>query len=109
VAAAAPPGLRMTLVSALIAAILLATVGAVASDAKRKPRSYANCTALNGVYPHGVGLTRARDRTSSGDPVTNFMRSKRLYIRNDGGSSSRLFPGEHDLDRDNDGVACEQH
>jgi hypothetical protein len=100
--------LRTMLLVALTAVVLLATLGAVPADARRRPRSYPNCPALNSVDPPGVGLVRARDRTSSGDPVTNFKRSKRLDIRNDGGGS-RLFASEHDLDRDNDGVACEQH
>jgi hypothetical protein len=56
---------------------------------------YRNCKALNRVYPHGVGRYGARDHTS-GDPVTNFRRSNRLYRLNRG------------LDRDKDGIACEK-
>jgi Ni/Co efflux regulator RcnB len=59
--------------------------------------SFRNCTALNRLYPHGVGRYGARDHTSSGNPVTNFRRSTRLYLRNRG------------LDRDKDGIACEKH
>jgi hypothetical protein len=59
--------------------------------------SFRNCTALNRVYPHGVGRYGARDRTRSGDPVTNFRRSTRLYLQN------------IRLDRDKDGIACEKH
>jgi hypothetical protein len=59
--------------------------------------SFRNCTALNRVYRHGVGKYGARDRTRSGDPVTNFRRSNTLYRQNSG------------LDRDKDGVACEKH
>jgi excalibur calcium-binding domain-containing protein len=70
-----------------------------------KPRSFRNCAAMNKVYPHGVGRKHARDQTS-GTPVTNFKRSKRLYNANNGGKNRR--PGEHDLDRDNDGIACEK-
>lgn len=58
--------------------------------------SYENCTALNGDYPHGVGLPGARDRTRSGtSPVTTFKVSTRLYNAN------------ADKDRDGDGIACE--
>ena len=57
---------------------------------------FRNCTALNRVYPHGVGRYGARDQTKSGDPVTNFRRSNALYRRNRG------------LDRDKDGIACEK-
>jgi hypothetical protein len=49
---------------------------------------------LNAVYPHGVGLPLAVDRTS-GRPVTNFGRSVGLYRANAG------------KDRDRDGISCE--
>jgi hypothetical protein len=58
---------------------------------------------MHRVYPHGVGFRAAYDRTSSGDPVTNFARKPRVYRANNGG------PGEHDLNRDNDHMACEAH
>jgi hypothetical protein len=58
---------------------------------------FRNCSALNRVYPHGVGRYGARDHTRTGNPVTNFRRSTRLYLRNRG------------LDRDKDGIACEKH
>jgi hypothetical protein len=61
------------------------------------PRKYRNCRALNRVYPHGVRRRGARDRTKSGDPVTNFKRSNVLYRLN------------RHLDRDKDFVACEKH
>jgi hypothetical protein len=43
----------------------------------------------------------ARDRTKSGDPVTNVKRSNTLYA-----TAMRYNP---DLDRDRDKVACEKH
>jgi hypothetical protein len=60
---------------------------------------FKNCTALNKVYPHGVGKSKATDKTS-GKPVTTFKRSTSLYnkIVNDRGSH----------DRDHDGIACEK-
>jgi hypothetical protein len=69
-------------------------------------RSYRSCTALHRDYPHGVGRKGARDHTS-GTPVTNFKVSNTLYAYNDG--KAPLHAGEHDLDRDNDGIACEKH
>jgi hypothetical protein len=69
------------------------------------PRSYANCTALNKVYGHGVGRQSARDHTS-GSPVTTFTVSNTIYAYNDG--KPPRHAGEHDLDRDNDGIACEK-
>jgi hypothetical protein len=47
-------------------------------------------------FPHGVGRFGAHDHTSSGDPVTDFRRSNRMYLANRG------------LDRDKDGIACEK-
>ena len=67
--------------------------------------SYPDCAALRRVHPHGVGRSGARDSTS-GKPVTTFLVNTRLYEYNDGQNDR---PGEKDLDRDNDGVACEQH
>jgi hypothetical protein len=58
---------------------------------------YANCTAMQRTYPHGVGRPGARDHVrGSTKPVTNFKVSKPLYDAN-----SRL-------DGDKDGVACER-
>jgi hypothetical protein len=56
---------------------------------------YANCTALHTTYQHGVAGTGARDRVTSGTPVTSFFVSSALYDANT------------KLDRDKDGVACE--
>ena len=64
-----------------------------------------NCAALNKVYPHGVGKKGAKDHTS-GKRVTNYKVSNDVYAHNDGGS--KRYSGEHDLDRDNDGIACEK-
>lgn len=65
---------------------------------KPKPKTYANCTALRKVYPHGVGKSGAKDKTASGsDPVTNFVRDTKTYDLN------------KKSDRDKDGIACEQH
>ena len=76
---------------AAVGVTLLITTGGVADAA----RTYANCTKLNRVYPHGVGKPGARDKTS-GTPVTNFKRSRALYRANKGS------------DRDGDGIACEK-
>lgn len=66
--------------------------------------SYANCAAMQKVHPHGVGRKGAKDRTS-GTPVTTFLVNTKLYEYNDGKARKK---GEKDLDRDNDGVACEK-
>jgi Excalibur calcium-binding domain len=70
-----------------------ATVGSVA------PPLYKNCTNLNKRYPHGVGKRLARDKTS-GEPVRNFRRSTPLY--------NLAMSYNRGLDRDKDGIACEQ-
>jgi hypothetical protein len=89
---------KALLVAAVVACSLtVGTAGARTSE----PWLYQNCSHFNTKYPHGVGKVGARDRTRSGDPVTNFKRSDRIY---------RLAMRYHpDLDRDKDGVACEKH
>jgi hypothetical protein len=73
----------------------IALVGVTADAAVAGAKTFKNCTALNKVYPHGVGLPKAKDKTS-GTPVTTFKRSKPLYVAN------------KKSDRDKDGVACEK-
>src|SRR5690348_2129616 len=90
--------------TAAIAALPISTAPA-APPATAAAKSYRNCTALHRAYPHGVGRPGAHDHTS-GTPVTTFKRSSALYAHNDG--KSPLYSGEHDLDRDNDGIACEK-
>lgn len=75
-------------------------VAAAPTQAASKPAWTKNCTQLNKTYKHGVGKTTARDRTSSGRPVTNFKRSNSLY-----NTAMRYNRG---LDRDKDGIACEK-
>jgi hypothetical protein len=96
--------LRRSLAGALIAALLTGATGAVAGAAA--PRSYKSCKALNKVYPHGVGRPGARDKTSSGEPVTNFRANRTVYSYNDG--RRPRDDKERDLDRDDDGIACEK-
>jgi len=60
---------------------------------------FKNCTAMNKVYPHGVGKSGARDHTS-GTPVTSFTKSTSLY--------KKIIKYRSGLDRDKDGIACER-
>jgi hypothetical protein len=60
---------------------------------------WKNCTSVHRTYAHGVGKLHARDRTS-GTPETNFRRSTRLY--------NIAMNSNRGLDRDRDGIACEQ-
>lgn len=58
---------------------------------------FANCTAMNKTYKHGVGKKGARDVVSGKTkPVTNFKVDNALYAAN------------KKSDRDKDGVACEK-
>ena len=57
-------------------------------------KAYKNCTALNEVYPHGVGKEGASDQ---GGSVTDFTVDDATYKKN------------KKSDRDKDGIACEQH
>lgn len=68
------------------------------ASAAAAPKKYANCTALNKVYKHGVGRSGARDHVSGkSKPVTNFTVNTAVYNKNKA------------LDRDKDGIACEKH
>jgi hypothetical protein len=82
---------RRMFVATITAALFLGT----AAPSQAAAKSFANCTALNKVYPHGVGRKGARDKTS-GTPVTSFKVSNSLYNANRGS------------DRDGDGIACEK-
>ena len=96
-------------VAAIGTTVLLAVpMAGVSSSAEAAagPHAFKNCTALNKQFHHGVGRPGAKDKTS-GDPVTNFKKSRPLYLANNGPRSRRT--GEYDLDRDNDGIACEAH
>jgi hypothetical protein len=77
---------------------VLAAVCVAVAEA-RVPAQWRNCAAVNERYPHGVGRVRARDSTS-GDPATNFRRSNSLY--------RVAMSYNRGLDRDKDGIVCEQ-
>jgi len=81
--------------TAVLVAPTALVVGSADAAAAAAPRTFQNCTALNKVYKHGVGLPNAKDKTS-GPRVTNFKRSRPLYLAN------------KKSDRDKDGIACEK-
>jgi hypothetical protein len=88
--------MRAIPVLVLTAAVALTIVGAAGA---RVPALYKNCHNLNQRYRHGLGRVHAHDKTT-GVPVTTFFRSDRLY---------RLaISYNRGLDRDHDGIACEQ-
>ena len=81
----------------LLAAALTGT--APLSPASAATGEYANCTAYDKAYPHGVGLRTATDSTS-GRPVTTF--------RKDDAEFKRAMAARPDLDREKDRIACEK-
>lgn len=85
--------LVVAIATAVVAAPSLA--GTANASTVTRAKTYANCTALNKVYPHGVGLKNAHDHTS-GKPVTNFARLPKVYYANT------------KSDRDKDHIACEK-
>ena len=64
------------------------------------PPLYHSCAHLNARYPHGVGKAHAHDHTTGTPRVTAFLHSDKLYAL-----AMRYNRG---LDRDHDGIACEQ-
>lgn len=100
----------------ILPAVAVATVlgtsliSVTTADATVPARSYVNCKALNKVYKHGVARKGAHDRVKgTTKPVTNFKVRTKVYHLNDGVGDKNRARGERDLDRDNDGVACEKH
>jgi hypothetical protein len=91
--------IAMSIASAAFAAAVAAALALPATAVAKTPPLYRNCTALNSKYPHGIGKAKARDRTT-GTPVTTFRRSTTLY--------NTAMSHNRGLDRDRDGVACEQ-
>jgi hypothetical protein len=85
----------------ILTATVMAAAGfaAMPTAASAHPQSwFANCTAVNAHWAHGIGKNHAQDATS-GIPVRNFKRSSRLYRH------AMALNGT--LDRDGDHVACE--
>jgi uncharacterized membrane protein len=82
---------------ASLATLSLIGLAAPAQAAPPKPKKYANCAALNKVYPHGVARKGGKDKVAGkGKPVTTFMVDTATYNLNKA------------RDRDKDGVACEK-
>jgi hypothetical protein len=97
--------MRRSTLTAVVVAALLSLVAATPSAEAARAKHYKTCKAMGKDYPHGVGRKGARDHTS-GKRVRNFVRNNKLYSYNDGKGANP--PREYDLDRDNDGIACER-
>lgn len=100
--------LRKTAALAATAALFaLPFTVATTAEAAVKPKHYKSCAALQKDYPHGVAKKGKKDKVKgSTKPVTTFKVSTKVYKMNDGPRNKKT--GEYDLDRDNDGVACEK-
>lgn len=89
--------LAVAAVVALSASTGVASASAALPGVSIAGKTFANCTALNAVYKHGVGKSGAKDKVSgSSKPVTNFKVSTTVYKQNT------------KSDRDKDGIACEK-
>jgi hypothetical protein len=89
------PGVKLAV--AVLLAIAALVIPAIAGA--RMPALYRSCSALNARYPHGIGKVGAHDHTS-GIPVTTFRRNNPLY--------AIAIGFNRGLDRDHDGIACEE-
>ena len=91
---------RVTASTLAVAALTLTSLlgTAVSADAA-VPSRYKNCTNLHKVFPHGVGKSKARDKTT-GRPVTTFKHSTTEY--------NKAVRANRRLDADKDGIACEK-
>ena len=104
--------LKKALAAALALGMSVAIpLSAAPADASHqgKDRTYSSCESLNRDFRHGVGRRGAVDQTS-GTRVTNFTRNTTVYRLNNGPRTPGAEPGkgQYDLDRDNDGIACEK-
>ena len=88
-----------TLISIAVTTLAATTLTLAGPASGSTTGHHDNCTNLNKKWPHGVGLAKARDRTS-GTPVTNFYRNTKEYRAADSHNGT--------LDADNDGIACEK-
>ena len=91
--------MRRLLATTFVTALVAAPIALITPAEAAVPAKWANCTVVNKRLPHGVGLAKARDKTS-GTPVTNFRRDSALY-RTAMAANARL-------DGDKDGIACEK-
>ena len=84
---------------ATLAALALVTAGlpASAATARLAAHHFANCTDMHRIYKGGVARTGAHDHRTDGG-----------YARYAPHVSTRLYQANSQMDRDKDGVACEQ-
>jgi hypothetical protein len=88
-----------TLAIATLAAVGVMTAGTPAGAAPARPavHHFQNCTDMHRVYKGGVKRKGAHDHRTSGGHARYAP-----YV------STRLYNANSQMDRDRDGVACEQ-
>ena len=86
--------MKWKIIGVLVAGV--ATLGA-APPSCNGPQSFANCTEMHGVYIGGVGYPGAIDQRSGGGAA----RYAPYY-------DAATYQANSSLDRDGDGIACEQ-
>ena len=84
---------------AVATAVVASTLSMSAPVSAHTTGIHDNCTNLNKKWPHGVGRMKAVDNTT-GIKVKNFFHSNKAYWAAENHNGT--------LDRDNDGIACEQ-
>jgi hypothetical protein len=84
---------------AVAALTLISLLGTAVSADAAVPSRYKNCTNLHRTFPHGVGKSKAKDKTS-GRRVTSFKHSTTEY--------NKAVRANRRLDADKDGIACEK-
>ena len=88
-----------TLISVVVTTMAAATLTLAGPASAHTTGFHDNCTNLNKKWPHGVGTMGAVDKTT-GTKVKNFFHSNKAYWAAENHNGT--------LDRDNDGIACEQ-
>ncbi|MDX6255959.1 MAG: hypothetical protein QOJ11_2293 [Frankiales bacterium] len=81
----------------LLPAVLLVVTPTAAAAHATGVTSYANCTAVHAHYKGGIAKVGAKDKRKSG----GHARYK-PYV------STALYTANKKMDRDRDGIACEQ-
>lgn len=80
-----------------VATIVIAMIGiAPAASATQPAAKFANCTALQKIYPGGV----AKSKAAAAAAIKDGMRAPKV--------SAALYSENSSKDRDKDGVACER-
>ena len=87
----------MKIIAPLALAAAVALVPATAADAHAAAHHFRNCTDMHHTYKGGVARKGAHDHRTGGGHA-----KYRPYV------STALYKANSKMDRDHDGIACEQ-